>query len=359
MQQIDASTNIGHLERRVALLAASSADTGAAREARERSLQHYRSARELAEATGEPAGAIISAMSLLMFDAARFEDDDDLLDQAVDLGTVALTQWHNDRGSCDRSFLSEATMQLAEQHVARYQRSHRVADAAHADALSSEAANCRYSEWNSESLLRQRRRRAHVLRTVALSLVGTEDHMIELDELLSRAFTDNPRTPEMEAIAEMAAVYRCLRSQGEDFQDQYSIACEYADRLEVLVRGGASRLIEFIWSVRSLAIELRIAEWAGWAGLDDQQWLPRLQRAAKLVQERSESERDSEEGFAPSRLQLAEIALIVALRRRERGAAPSRALVSWGRMVGTRLVVRAPPDARRDTGRIYMPALRR
>ncbi len=74
MQQIDASTNIGHLERRVALLAASSADTGAAREARERSLQHYRSARELAEATGEPAGAIISAMSLLMFDAARFED---------------------------------------------------------------------------------------------------------------------------------------------------------------------------------------------------------------------------------------------------------------------------------------------
>ena len=121
----------------------------------------------------------------------------------------------------------------------------------------------------------------------------------------------------MEAIAEMAAVYRCLRSQGEDFQDQYSLACEYADRLEVLVRGGASHLIEFIWSVRSLAIELRIAEWAGWAGLDDQQWLPRLQRAAKLVQERSESERDSEEGFAPSRLQLAEIALIVALRRRD------------------------------------------
>ena len=29
-------------------------------------------------------------MSLLMFDAARFEDDDELLDQAVDLGTVAL-----------------------------------------------------------------------------------------------------------------------------------------------------------------------------------------------------------------------------------------------------------------------------
>lgn len=271
----------------------------------------YRRALTVAEERGAAAGGALMGLARLKFEAAA-DGGFDHLDQAISLGTSALTKLREDLG-----FEREATMQLAGMHLARYRQVHLPSDAALADDLSSRALHSWHHERGSIEFARARAARIEVLTSVALSDVGTDDHYVELDELLTAAYREEDRTPQMEAIRALADVIRVLQSEADSADEVHAALVECADRLESVLASTTFVADDPVWWVRWFGAHVRIARWAEWAALDVDHWVRALEDAASRMALRLEALDQRSEGYALANRQLAFAAKARAVHGRD------------------------------------------
>lgn len=265
-----------------------------------------------AEESGEAAGGALMGLARLKFEAAADGGPEDLLEQAISLGTSALTRLGEDLG-----FEREATMQLAGMHLARYRQVHLPSDAALADELSSRALHSWHHERGSIEFARARAARIEVLTSVALSDVGADDHYLELDELLTAAYRAEDRTPQMEAIRGLADVVRVLQSETDSADVVHAALVECADRLEVVLASTDFVADDPVWWVRWFGVHVRIARWAEWAALEADHWVRGLEDAANRMASRLAALDQRSDGFALANRQLAFAAKARAVHRRD------------------------------------------
>jgi hypothetical protein len=275
-----------------------------------RSEELYIRALKAAEENGEAAGGALMGLARLKFEAA--EGGPDHLDQAISLGTSALTKLREDLG-----FEREATMQLAGMHLARYRQLHLPSDAALADDLSSRALHSWHHQRGSIEFDRARAARIEVLTSVTLSDVGTDDHYVELDELLTGAYGENDRTPQMEAIRALADVIRVLQPETDSADEIHAALVECADRLESVLASTTFVADDPVWWVRWFGAHVRIARWAEWAAIDMDHWVGALDDAESRMASRLGALDQRSEGYALANRQLAFAAKARAVHKRD------------------------------------------
>ena len=276
-----------------------------------RSEELYGRALTVAEESGEAAGGALMGLARLKLEAAA-EGGPDHLDQAISLGTSALEKLREDLG-----FEREATMQLAGMHLARYRQLHLPSDAALADELSSRAMHSWHHERGSIEFDRARAARIEVLTSVALSDVGTDDHYVELDELLTATCGEEDRTPQMEAIRALADVIRVLQSEADSVDETHAALVECADRLESVLASTTFVADDPVWWVRWFGAHVRIARWAEWAAVDVDHWVGSLEGAEGRMALRLGALDQRSEGYALANRQLAFAAKARAVHERE------------------------------------------
>lgn len=274
-----------------------------------RSEEFYSRALKVAEESGEAAGGALMGLARLKLEAAA-EGGPDHLDQAISLGTSALAKLREDLG-----FEREAMMQLAGMHLARYRQLHLPSDAALADELSTRALHSWHHERGSIEFDRARAARIEVLTSVALSDVGTDDHYVELDELLTAAYGD--RTPQMDAIRALADVIRVLQSEADSADEIHAALVECADRLESVLASTTFVDDDPVWWVRWFGAHVRIARWAEWAAVAADHWVGALEDAEGRMASRLGTFDQRSEGYALANRQLAFAAKARAVHKRD------------------------------------------
>lgn len=253
-----------------------------------------------------PGGARMG-LARLKFEASLNPRDDPMLDEAIAVGEEAVAELAG-----DTRFEREAMMQLAGMYAERARRRHRPADAALADALSRDAVRSWHHEPGSIEMQHAKERRLDVLCLIALSDVGTDSHIMEVDDLLQELYGSTERTPQMKALAAMARI-ATIRSAAGVPEDVYGALLNQANEFEQILRANDFADVDPAWWIRWFGAHCGIARWAEWIGIDRSVWYPPLLDASDRMTAVLRTLNPGTETHSLGHLQLGEVAVGTAI----------------------------------------------